>query len=176
MIKSYINTYDSDVIITRCTINFGPRQFPEQLIPKIILLAKQDKKIPIYGDGKNIRHWLHVDDTSRAIMKVAESSCENEVFNIGSGEYLDNLFVVNKLIDILDLDHSRISFVEDRLGHDFRYAVNFDKLTNLGWNPIENFDDQLEKIVVWYKKNEWWWSSSYDEVLENRKVRNKLLK
>lgn len=173
---SFAKTYGQNINMMRPSNNYGIYQQPEKLIPFSIANLLNKKNIEVYGTGKNIRHWLHVDDTSRAIMKVAESSCENEVFNIGSGEYLDNLFVVNKLIDILDLDNSRISFVEDRLGHDFRYAVNFDKLTNLGWNPIENFDNQLEKIVAWYKKNEWWWSSSYNEVLENRKVRNKLLK
>ena len=173
---SFAKTYGQNINMMRPSNNYGIYQQPEKLIPFSIANLLNNKNIEVYGMEKISDTGYMSMILSRAIMKVAESSCENEVFNIGSGEYLDNLFVVNKLIDILDLDNSRISFVEDRLGHDFRYAVNFDKLTNLGWSPKENFDDQLEKIVAWYKKNECWWSSSYDEVLENRKVRNKLLK
>jgi dTDP-glucose 4,6-dehydratase len=173
---SFAKTYGQNINILRPSNNYGIYQQPEKLIPFSIANLINDRNIEVYGSGKNIRHWLHVNDTSRAILKVMESTCENEVFNIGSGEYLENLFVVDKLLEILNLDSSRISFVEDRLGHDFRYAVNFDKLKQLGWEPKEKFDLQLEKIVTWYENNQDWWSDSYKEIVKNREIRNKLTK
>ena len=125
--KAYTNTYGMDIKIVRPSNNYGIYQQPEKLIPFSIARLINNEKIEVYGTGKNIRHWLHVDDTSSAILKVIESNSKNEIFNIGSGVYLENLDVVKKILQFLNMDYSMVEFVEDRLGHDFRYAVNFEK-------------------------------------------------
>tara|TARA_B100000902_G_scaffold59643_1_gene66731 strand:- start:12767 stop:13759 length:993 start_codon:yes stop_codon:yes gene_type:complete len=173
--KSFSNTFDQNIITIRPSNNYGIYQQPEKLIPYSITSLLNGKNVEVYGNGSNIRHWLHVQDTCRAIFKIMEKSSNNETYNIGSGVYLDNLSVVKKLLNILQFDESRIDFVEDRLGHDFRYAVDFTKLQNLGWEPKKDFDLELENIVFWYKKNKQWWDSSYKEIIENRKRRNKLI-
>ncbi|MCS5528332.1 MAG: dTDP-glucose 4,6-dehydratase [Nitrosopumilus sp.] len=134
LIKSYITTFGSDVIITRCTNNFGPRQFIEKLIPKTIILANQNKKIPIYGNGKNIRDWIYVDDHCEAVSLALFNGKSGESYNISAGNEMDNLTIVRKILDIMNKSEDLIEFVDDRPGHDFRYSMNSKKISNeLGW-------------------------------------------
>ncbi|MDC3103758.1 GDP-mannose 4,6-dehydratase [Acidimicrobiaceae bacterium] len=172
--SAFSKTYGQNIIMVRPSNNYGIYQQPEKLIPFSIANIIHEKNIEIYGEGKNIRHWLNVEDTCSAILKIVDRSAKNETYNIGSGEYFDNIYVAKKILEILKLDESRITFVEDRLGHDFRYAVNFEKLKKLDWEPIVNFDEELEKIINWYIKNKEWWIESYNKILLNRQSRNKL--
>ena len=173
LIKSYINTYDSDVIITRCTNNFGPRQFPEKLIPKIILLAKQDKKIPIYGDGKNIRDWIYVDDHCVAIHDVILKGKTKQTYNISANNEISNLEIVNKILKIMDKSEDLIEFVDDRPGHDFRYSLDSSKINHeLNWSAKINFEIGIKKTVDWYTENLEWVNSVPTNVLESTPWKN----
>ncbi len=154
LIKSYYTTYNSDVIITRCTNNYGPRQFVEKLIPKIIILANQNLKIPIYGKGKNIRDWIYVDDHCDAVSKVLFKGKSGESYNISANNELDNISIVRKILDIMGKSHDLIEFVEDRPGHDFRYSMTSNKISKeLDWKIETNFQQGLEKTIQWYLEN-----------------------
>ena len=171
MLKSFSKTYGYPVKVVRPANNYGIYQQPEKLIPFSIINLLEGNNIELYGDGKNIRHWLSVNDTCSAIDKVLLNGKDNEAYNIGSGVYLTNLAISKKIINILNLDENRISFIEDRPGHDFRYAVDYQKLKNLGWKNTVNFDNELEKTVVWYKENKKWWNRGMKSILEQRKKR-----
>ena len=154
LIKSYITTFGSDVIITRCTNNFGPRQFIEKLIPKTIILANQNKKIPIYGNGKNIRDWIYVDDHCEAVSSVLFNGKSGESYNISAGNEMDNLTIVRKILDIMNKSEDLIEFVDDRPGHDFRYSMNSKKISSeLGWKTKSNFNENLKTTIEWYLEN-----------------------
>ena len=154
LIKSYITTFGSDVIITRCTNNFGPRQFVEKLIPKTIILANQNKKIPIYGNGKNIRDWIYVDDHCEAVSSVLFNGKSGESYNISAGNEMDNLTIVRKILDIMNKSEDLIEFVDDRPGHDFRYSMNSKKISSeLGWKTKSNFNENLKTTIEWYLEN-----------------------
>ena len=154
LIKSYITTFGSDVIITRCTNNFGPRQFIEKLIPKTIILANQNKKIPIYGNGKNIRDWIYVDDHCEAVSLALFNGKSGESYNISAGNEMDNLTIVRKILDIMNKSEDLIEFVDDRPGHDFRYSMNSKKIsTELGWKTKSNFNENLKTTIEWYLEN-----------------------
>ena len=149
--NSYSTTYDSDVIITRCTNNYGPRQFAEKLIPKTILLANKDMKIPIYGKGTNIRDWIYVDDHCDAVLLTLLNGKSGESYNISANNEIDNLTVVRKILEIMNKPEDLIDFVEDRPGHDFRYSMDSKKISGeLGWRVKSNFDDGLRKTIQWY--------------------------
>ena len=164
LVNSYVLTYDCDCVITRCTNNYGPRQFPEKLIPKTILLAKQNKKIPVYGDGKNIRDWLFVDDHCDAIIQALLNGKTGESYNISDGNELDNLTIINKVLSIMDKPSDLIEFVEDRPGHDLRYSLDSSKIRKeLGWSPKNNFEDGIAKTTSWYLSNDLW----LDTISEN---------
>ena len=151
LIKSYIATYNSDVIITRCTNNFGPRQFIEKLIPKTIILANKNIKIPIYGEGKNIRDWIHVNNHCDAVERVLLKGKFGESYNISADNEIDNLTIVKKILDIMDKSEDLIEFVEDRPGHDFRYSMSSEKIMNeLNWKVETDFDKGLENTIEWY--------------------------
>ena len=151
LINSYCVTYDSDVIITRCTNNYGPRQFVEKLIPKTIILANQNKKIPIYGNGANIRDWIYVDDHCKAVLLALLNGKAGESYNISANNEIDNLTVVRKILEIMSKSEDLIEFVEDRPGHDFRYSMDSKKISNeLGWKTKSSFDEGLRKTVQWY--------------------------
>ena len=153
IINSYSVTYGSDVI-TRCTNNYGPRQFAEKLIPKTIILAYQNKKIPIYGNGKNIRDWIYVDDHCDAVFSVLINGKSGESYNISANNEIDNLTIVKKILSIMDKSEDLIEFVEDRPGHDFRYSMDSTKIKNkLNWKTKLNFDNGLEKTIQWYLQN-----------------------
>jgi dTDP-glucose 4,6-dehydratase len=149
--NSYSATYGSDVIITRCTNNYGPCQFAEKLIPKTILLASKDRKIPIYGNGTNIRDWIYVDDHCDAVLLTLLNGKSGESYNISANNEIDNLTVVRKILEIMNKPKDLIDFVEDRPGHDFRYSMNSKKISDeLGWRVKSNFDDGLRKTIQWY--------------------------
>lgn len=156
--RSYYTTYNLPVLITRCSNNFGPYQFPEKLIPLLITNAFEDKIIPIYGDGLNVRDWLYVTDHCRALEFVLLKGLSGEVYNIGGHNEHSNLSLAKKILNLLDKPHSLIKFVKDRPGHDRRYAINSTKITGeLGWQPAYTFDDALAYTVSWYLKHQDWW-------------------
>lgn len=155
--RSYFITHHLPVIITRCTNNYGPYQFPEKLIPFFITNLLEGKKVPVYGSGLNVRDWLYVLDHCRAIDHVLHHGVTGEIYNIGSGEEIPNLEITKKILALLGKDESLIEYVQDRPGHDFRYSLDFTKLRTLGWSPSYKFDLALENTVQWYIDNEWWW-------------------
>ena len=154
LINSFSTTFDSDVIITRCTNNFGPRQFIEKLIPKIIILANKNLKIPIYGEGKNIRDWIFVDDHCEAVKMALFNGKSGESYNISANNEIDNITIVKKILKIMNKSEDLIEFVEDRPGHDFRYSMTSQKISNeLDWKVITSFDKGLKKTIQWYLDN-----------------------
>ena len=156
--RSFFRTHGLDVRITRCSNNYGPNQNPEKLIPHFITNLIDDLPIPVYGDGSNIRDWLHVDDHCEGIHKVLMSGDPGEIYNIGGGSELSNINLTKKILKLTNSDPSRIDFVDDRLGHDFRYSVDIRKISEtLGYRPKIEFEDGLLKTVKWYQANESWW-------------------
>ena len=154
LINSYYVTYGSDVVITRCTNNYGPRQFLEKLIPKTIVLAYNNKKIPVYGNGKNIRDWIFVDDHCDAVDLVLKNGKSGESYNISANNEIDNLTVIKKILEMMNKSEDIIEFVEDRPGHDVRYSMDSTKITkNLNWNIKSNFEEGLQKTIQWYETN-----------------------
>ena len=157
-VLAYSRTYGMDAMITRCTNNYGPRQFPEKLIPKTILRAALALKVPIYGSGRNVRDWIYVLDHCRAIEKVLHSGVKGQIYNVSAGSEKTNLEVVSEILRIMGKDESQIEFVEDRPGHDVRYSLDSSKIREeLGWKPIQTFEKGLEATVQWYLENEDWW-------------------
>ena len=158
--RSYSKTYGVDVRITRCSNNYGPNQFPEKIIPLFITSLIDNKKIPLYGNGQNYREWLHVEDHCRAILKVLTNGKSGEIYNIGGGTELSNKDLTMKILNLMNKDESCIEYVEDRLGHDFRYSVNSRKiLDQLGFTPKINFENGILDTINWYLNNENWWRS-----------------
>ena len=154
LINSYFTTFNSDVIITRCTNNYGPRQFAEKLVPKTIILAYHNKKIPIYGNGKNIRDWIYVDDHCDAVLSALHHGKSGESYNISANNEIDNLAIVRKILEIMNKPETLIEFVEDRPGHDLRYSLDSTKISDqLGWKIKLSFEEGLEKTVQWYLDN-----------------------
>ena len=157
LVKSYVTTYDCDAIITRCTNNYGPRQSPEKLIPKIILLAEKNQKIPIYGTGKNIRDWILVSDHCDAILRVLLKAEKGESYNIAGQNEVDNYTIVKKILSIMGKPKSLIYFTKDRPGHDFRYSLDTKKIyKELRWKPSHNFEEGLRRTIEWYLENKEW--------------------
>jgi dTDP-glucose 4,6-dehydratase len=160
LVNSYFTTYNSNVIITRCTNNYGPRQFPEKLIPKTILLADQNKKIPIYGSGKNIRDWIFVEDHCNAIFNILTNGKSGESYNISASNEIDNITIVKKILALMNKSEDLIEFVEDRPGHDFRYSMDSQKTKKeLNWQTKVNFEEGIKKTVDWYLSNREWWKN-----------------
>ena len=154
LINSYSITYGSDVIITRCTNNYGPRQFLEKLIPKVIALAYNDKKIPVYGNGSNIRDWIFVNDHCEAVQLALEKGKSGESYNISANNEIDNLTVIKKILELMNKSEDLIEFVEDRPGHDLRYSMNSDKIIkNLDWKLKSDFESGLKITIEWYLQN-----------------------
>ncbi|MBY0600240.1 dTDP-glucose 4,6-dehydratase [Bacillus bingmayongensis] len=155
---SYFETYKLPVIVTRCSNNYGPYQYPEKLIPLMITNAMEDKELPVYGTGQNVRDWLHVFDHCTAIDLVLHNGRDGEIYNVGGNNEKRNIEVVEMILEKLGKSKSMISFVPDRLGHDWRYAIDSSKLQReLGWKPVYSFTKGLEDTVDWYMKNEQWW-------------------
>ncbi|MFC0524546.1 dTDP-glucose 4,6-dehydratase [Pontibacillus salicampi] len=151
LVSSYVNTHQAPVIISRCSNNFGPMQNKEKFIPTIILNAMKDERIPLYGAGTNMRDWLYVEDHCRAIFNIMKNGEMGEVYNIGGNEELTNYDVLNLILKKLGKDESLIKYVDDRKGHDLRYAMNYSKvLHTLGWKPSVSFEEGIEKTIAWY--------------------------
>jgi dTDP-glucose 4,6-dehydratase len=167
LVRAWHHTYGLPVLITNCSNNYGPYHFPEKLIPLVILKALAGEKLPVYGKGENVRDWLYVEDHVRAIRRVFEAGRPGETYNVGGNSERTNLVVVNAICDILDEVSpqadgrpyaDQIAFVEDRPGHDMRYAIDASKLkTELGWEPTESFETGIRKTIQWYLDNEAWW-------------------
>ena len=154
LVKSYSVTYDSDVIITRCTNNYGPRQFAEKLIPKTIILASQNRKIPIYGKGVNVRDWIYVDDHCDAVLLALLNGKTGESYNISANNEIDNITIVKKILKIMNKPEDLIEFVEDRPGHDLRYSFDSTKISEkLEWKIKMSFEEGLKNTVQWYLDN-----------------------
>ncbi len=154
---SYHHTHGVPVVVTRCTNNFGPYQYPEKAIPLFTTNLLDGKKVPLYGDGLNERDWLYVDDHCAGVHLVLHQGAAGEIYNIGAGNETPNRVLVDKLLALLGKDESSVEYVEDRLGHDRRYSVDIGKITELGWRKERTLDEALEATVDWYRANEWWW-------------------
>jgi dTDP-glucose 4,6-dehydratase len=154
---SYWATHDVPVIITRASNNYGPNQFPEKVIPLFITNAMENLPVPLYGDGQNVRDWLHVEDHCRGVDMLLTKGEPGQVYNIGGGNEVKNVDLTNRILEILGKPASLIQPVEDRKGHDRRYSLSTDKLRKMGWAPIHDFAEGLRETVKWYKENEWWW-------------------
>jgi dTDP-glucose 4,6-dehydratase len=156
--RSYGETFGLHVNITRCSNNYGPFQYPEKLIPLMITNAFEGKSLPIYGDGSNVRDWLHVEDHCRAIDAVIHKGQSGEVYNIGGNNEWTNLNLVKKVVEIIGASEELITFVTDRAGHDQRYAIDHTKITKeLGWKPTYTFEEGLKETISWYYNHDSWW-------------------
>ncbi|MEK3992180.1 dTDP-glucose 4,6-dehydratase [Robertmurraya sp. FSL R5-0851] len=160
LVRAYNETFGLPVNITRCSNNYGPFHFPEKLIPLMIINALNDKELPIYGDGLNIRDWLHVEDHCQAIDLVLHKGRDGEVYNVGGNNERTNIEIVKTILKHLGKSESLMKFVKDRPGHDRRYAIDATKLrTELGWSPKYNFDTGIEQTIKWYLENQEWWEN-----------------
>lgn len=158
MAMSFYHTYGMPVVISRCSNNYGKLQFPEKLIPLMTINAMSDKKLPVYGDGMNVRDWIYVIDHNRAIMNVFEKGRTGEVYNIGASQEMTNIEIIKLILGILGKPDSLIEYVKDRPGHDKRYAIDSSKIqTELGWQPEYRFEEAIIRTVEWYKNNRSWW-------------------
>jgi dTDP-glucose 4,6-dehydratase len=156
--RSYNRTHGMDVVITRCSNNYGTHHFPEKLIPLFITNLIEGKKVPVYGTGENVRDWLHVDDHCRGIYSVLMNGRSGEVYNIGGGRELTNNEITSLILEAMVADESSIEYVEDRKGHDLRYSVDWTKINReLGYEPKIKFEDGLRETIQWYRDNEAWW-------------------
>jgi len=155
--RSYYITHDLPVIVTRCTNNFGPYQYPEKLIPLFVTNLIEGKKVPVYGTGRNVRDWIHVADHCRAVDFVLRHGEPGEIYNIGGGAEKTNLEITEGILRALGKDESMIEYVRDRPGHDWRYSLDSSKLRAMGWKPEFDFETALQATVRWYTENEWWW-------------------
>jgi dTDP-glucose 4,6-dehydratase len=157
LVASYFHTYGLQTVVCRGSNNYGPYQYPEKLIPLMILNALAGDPLPVYGDGLNVRNWLHAEDFSRAIGAVLETGVPGEAYNVGGPDECANLEVVRRILALCGRDESLIEFVPDRPGHDRRYSLASDRVLSLGWSPQVHFDQGLERTVDWYRDNAWWW-------------------
>lgn len=156
--RAYHRTHDMDIVITRCSNNYGAFHYPEKLIPLFVTNLLDGKKVPVYGNGRNIRDWLHVDDHCRGIHAALMKGKSGEVYNIGGGRELTNLEITDLILDAMGADESSIEYVEDRKGHDHRYSVNWTKINReLGYEPQVKFEDGLRETIEWYRNNRAWW-------------------
>jgi len=164
LVEAYERTYGIKCITTRCTNNFGPYQFPEKLIPKTIIRSIKNLKVPLYGDGNQIRSWIYVDDHVQAIESLISKGKLGETYNITACEEITNKQIVKKILDILGKSHNLIEFVNDRPGHDKRYSIDCSKIENhVGWKSKYSFDDALSQTVNWYLQNQSWWEPLIDK-------------
>lgn len=163
-VNAFVSTYGLDIVGVRCSNNYGPFQNTEKLIPTLIRKTIDKEKLPLYGSGKNVREWIHVSDSSQAIIRVLLEGSTGRFYNISSGNFQENLEVAKKVLDYFGVDHSQIEFVEDRLGHDFRYAIDSSRIRDeLGWYPKIDFNSGLKETIDWYSRNADW-------ALKNREI------
>jgi len=163
---SYFTTHKVPVIVTRCCNNYGPHQLPEKLIPLFVTNLIEGKQVPVYGDGLQVREWIHVNDHNSAVQFVIEQGKVGEIYNIGTGDEKTNLFITNYILKHLGKDESSIKYVEDRKGHDRRYSLDSWKIRRLGWEPLISFEDGLKKTIGWYVENGSWWQPIKQELQE----------
>jgi dTDP-glucose 4,6-dehydratase len=172
LVQSYFHTYDLPAVICRGSNNYGPYQYPEKLIPLMILNALHGDSLPVYGDGMQVRNWIHATDFSRAIGHVLEHGVPGEVYNAGGPDECANVDVVERIIELTGAQESQIEYVTDRPGHDRRYSLSSEKVRALGWLPQVRFEEGLAETVAWYRDNAWWWepirSGDYREYYERQ--------
>jgi|SRR3989344_3181791 len=173
LINSYVVTYGCDCVITRCTNNYGPLQFPEKLVPKTIILANNDKKIPVYGKGKNVRDWIFVEDHCKVVTKVMLNGKIGETYNISANNEIDNLTIIEKILSMMNRSKDLINFVEDRPGHDFRYSLNSSKIRNMfNLSDQIGIEEGLEKTINWYLTHPNWWKNLSEKILDSTPWKN----
>jgi dTDP-glucose 4,6-dehydratase len=172
LVQSYFHTYDLPAVICRGSNNYGPYQYPEKLIPLMILNAIHGDPLPVYGDGMQVRNWIHATDFARAIGHVLEHGVPGEVYNAGGPDECANVDVVKRIIALAGAEESQIEYVTDRPGHDRRYSLSSAKVRALGWEPRVRFEQGLQETVAWYRENAWWWepirSGDYREYYERQ--------
>jgi dTDP-glucose 4,6-dehydratase len=154
---SYRITFDYPVIVTRCTNNYGPYQFPEKVVPLFVTNLLDGLEVPLYGTGSNERDWLYVGDHCSALHLLVDAGTPGEIYNIGANAQMTNIDLTLRILEIMGKDESSIDYVEDRKGHDLRYAVDSSKIRSLGWEPAHPFDERLADTVAWYRSREDWW-------------------
>jgi dTDP-glucose 4,6-dehydratase len=157
LVSAHVHTYGIEAVICRGSNNYGPRQYPEKLIPLCVLNAMAGDSLPVYGDGRQVRNWLYVEDFARAIDLALRKGVPGEVYNVGGPDETANIDVVRRIIALTDRDESLIEYVTDRPGHDRRYSLSSAKIRELGWEPSRRFQEGLQQTVEWYRDNEWWW-------------------
>ena len=170
LVSSYFHTYGTETLICRGSNNYGPYQYPEKLIPLMVLNALHGDHLPVYGDGMNVRNWIYVEDFCAGIGHVLARGVPGEVYNVGGPDECANIEVVRRILELTGRDESLVEHVTDRPGHDRRYSLSSDKVRALGWEPRVRFADGLERTVAWYRDNAWWWepirSGEYREYYE----------
>jgi len=172
LVSSYFHTYGLHAVICRGSNNYGPRQYPEKMIPLMILNALAGDPLPVYGDGRHVRNWLYVEDFARGIGHALEHGLAGEAYNCGGPDECENIEVVRRIVELCGADESLIEFVADRPGHDRRYSLSSEKLRGLGWAPRTRFVEGLRATVEWYRGNRWWWepirSGAYRDYYERQ--------
>ena len=172
LVSSYFHTYGLPAVICRGSNNYGPYQYPEKLIPLVVLNALSGDPLPVYGDGRQVRNWLYVEDFGRAIGHVLAHGVPGEVYNVGGPDECENIAVVRRIVELTGASESSIEYVTDRPGHDRRYSLSSEKVRALGWEPRTRFADGLEHTVAWYRDNAWWWepirTGAYREYYESQ--------
>jgi dTDP-glucose 4,6-dehydratase len=172
LVSAHVHTYGIEAVICRGSNNYGPRQYPEKLIPLCLLNALAGDPLPVYGDGRQVRNWLWAEDFARAIDRVLRDGAPGEVYNVGGPDETENIDVVRRILELTGRDESLIEHVTDRPGHDRRYSLSSDKVRALGWEPLVRFGDGLARTADWYRENEWWWapirSGEYREYYERQ--------
>lgn len=165
LVRAYYHTYSLPITISNCSNNYGSYQFPEKLIPLFVTNLITGKKVPVYGSGKNVRDWIHVDDHNRGVEMIIKNGKIGETYCLGGGNEMTNIDITHKILDALNLGDDMIEYVTDRLGHDLRYAIDFSKAKkDLGWEPEISFNDGLMSTIDWYKNNIAWWK----KIIDNR--------
>ena len=158
LVRAYYHTHGLPITISNCSNNYGPYQFPEKLIPLFVTNLIEGKKVPVYGEGKNIRDWIHVEDHNRGVEKIIEAGKIGETYCLGGGNEKTNLEITHKILELMGKGEEMIERVADRLGHDLRYAIDYSKAEReLGWQPLISFEEGLAKTVEWYQNNPGWW-------------------
>lgn len=158
LVRAYAKTFESDVVVTRCSNNYGPYQFPEKVIPLFVTNVLEGRRVPLYGSGSNVRDWLHVEDHCRGLALALTRGRTGEIYNIGGGTELMNLELTHRILALMGVDQSAIEPVMDRKGHDLRYSVSIEKISaELGYRPEVDFEVGLADTIDWYKNNAWWW-------------------
>jgi dTDP-glucose 4,6-dehydratase len=157
LVRSYVRTYGIDAVIVRSSNNYGPYQYPEKVIPLFVTNLLEGRKVPLYGEGRNVRDWLYVRDNCRAIDMVLRSGLSGEIYNIGAGQEMTNLELTGAILAMMGAGEESIRYVQDRPGHDLRYSVDSRKLRELGWSPQRGFEEGLRETVQWYRDNTDWW-------------------